>query len=70
MENLPTMCGRCFDFVEYEDLHDAPCFEKPELLKGTTQGMYHCPDCGQMIMAGMKHPKVCKTCFNEMKGGK
>lgn len=53
-------CGRC-----YKDgpVHDANCDEKPELLKGKPIGMYHCPDCGAMLLAGSPHPKVCYDCL-------
>lgn len=32
-----------------------PCPEKPELLLGQPLGMYHCPYCGDMQMAGCEH---------------
>lgn len=28
----------------------------PPQLKGAPIGMYHCPYCGAMVMAGMDHP--------------
>jgi len=31
------------------------CSHDPKQTKGVI-GMYHCPDCGQMIVAGMEHP--------------
>lgn len=33
----------------------AQCQEDPEKLAGQPIGMYHCPDCGCMVLAGMKH---------------
>lgn len=44
------------------ELVDAGCAEKPERYAGTALGMYHCPDCGAMVLAGLPHPQVCKEC--------
>jgi len=59
------ICGRCF---EERELFPAPCQEKPELLLGQPIGMYHCPDCGTMLLAGFPHPYFCKDCFEWAKG--
>ena len=32
------------------------CQEDPEILLCSGLGMYHCPGCGMMVVAGMKHP--------------
>lgn len=32
-----------------------PCLEDPKKLAGQPLGMYHCPICGVMQMAGMEH---------------
>ena len=32
------------------------CKHDPRVLSGQPIGMYHCPDCGEMVLAGMKHP--------------
>ena len=34
---------------------ELPCNYKPELVTGAI-GMFHCPECGEMILAGMPHP--------------
>lgn len=31
------------------------CPERPELLAGAPIGMYHCPACGCMVLAGIPH---------------
>lgn len=31
------------------------CPERPELLVGQPIGQYHCPECGCMVIAGLKH---------------
>jgi hypothetical protein len=37
------------------------CPHKPEELLGQPIGMYHCPICGDMVVAGFKHhPKIIK----------
>jgi hypothetical protein len=56
------MCARCMDERE---LFPALCVEKPELLEGAPIGMYHCPDCGAMVMAGMPHPALCAACIEQ-----
>lgn len=40
---------------EYEGKKRLPCPEDPRKFKGQPLGMYHCPDCGMMVIAGMKH---------------
>ena len=38
------------------------CPEDPELLLGAPIGQYHCPECGCMQIAGLKHfcdPEMC-----------
>lgn len=55
-----AMCGRCY--AEVEEVFPATCLEKPEELVGVPLGQYHCPDCGAMVMAGLKHPPMCKPC--------
>lgn len=56
-----NLCGRCF---EEGPLVPAPCDEHPELLQSAAIGMYHCPDCGAMLLAGYPHPQVCPRCAN------
>lgn len=53
------VCARCMNFIE---VFPANCAEKPEKLLGAPIGMYHCPDCGAMVLAGMPHPKLCAEC--------
>ena len=31
------------------------CTHDPKQIKGPI-GMYHCPECGEMVLAGMEHP--------------
>lgn len=33
-----------------------PCTYDPSPLKGVPIGMFHCPECGEMVVAGMEHP--------------
>ena len=56
-----ALCGRCYD--EGVELFPANCAEKPENLVGVPLGMYHCPDCGAMVLAGLPHPDLCKLCI-------
>jgi hypothetical protein len=32
------------------------CHFDPRSLKGLPIGMLHCPECGEMVMAGLEHP--------------
>lgn len=57
-------CARCYDGIEDGEtiLVTAPCAEEPERLSGYPVGMYHCPDCGAMVLAGCEHPPLCLLC--------
>ena len=61
------ICGRCYE--EIDTLYPANCNEKPELLIGQPIGQYHCPDCGAMVLAGVKHPTMCKRCIDRQHPG-
>lgn len=62
-----TMCGRCYE--EVDELFSPNCSDKPETLLGQPLGMYHCPDCGAMVIAGVPHPKLCKRCLDRVHPG-
>lgn len=32
------------------------CPHDPRVMHGAALGMYHCPDCGAMVLAGYQHP--------------
>lgn len=32
------------------------CEHDPKTMAGQPVGMYHCPECGEMVVAGMDHP--------------
>lgn len=59
--NLEPVCGRCYGDGP---LFPANCDEKPESRSGGPLGMYHCPDCGAMVMSGMTHQDLCQLCFD------
>lgn len=61
---MPLICGRCYDEVSEKNLFPANCNEKPEKLLNAPIGMYHCPDCGAMVLAGMPHPNMCQLCID------
>ena len=65
--SMEPMCGRCY--AEGVELFKANCAEKPERLIGEPMGMYHCPDCGAMILAGIPHPDMCKQCIERVRPG-
>ena len=54
-----NLCAECFT---EKPLIDSGCDEKPEERIGEPIGMYHCPDCGMMLVSGFSHPKVCQEC--------
>ena len=33
------------------------CPHDPTIYKGMPMGMYHCPECGEMVIAGIPHPR-------------
>lgn len=43
-------------FVYRIYLNDGECTEHPEMLVGAPMGMYHCPVCMEMLVAGLRHP--------------
>jgi len=49
-ERMRTFIYRIYANVEGE------CFEHPEMLTGAPIGMYHCPECMFMVIAGVPHP--------------
>jgi hypothetical protein len=57
------MCVCCFD--EVAELRDSGCNENPEDLHKAPIGMYHCPECGVMLIAGMPHPRLCVECVEK-----
>lgn len=67
MENVWSICARCSDINV--PLVDSNCEEKPELLAGEPLGMYHCPDCGSMLLAGVPHPQICVPCSKRERVG-
>jgi len=53
----------------------AACEEDPVRLKGQPIGMYHCPLCGEMCLAGVPHPHrydcpIVEAMINEMEWDK
>lgn len=61
------MCGRCYDMGV--EIFPTNCTEKPENFAGAPLGMYHCPDCGAMVVAGMLHPELCQICIQRVHPG-
>lgn len=57
-DSPPLLCARCYG---EGPLSAAQCDEKPEEMSGAI-GMYHCPDCGAMVLAGLPHPPLCAKC--------
>jgi hypothetical protein len=57
-----ALCARCYIPIEGTP-EEVNCFEKPERLAGSPIGMYHCPDCGAMVLAGVPHPPLCDLCL-------
>ena len=56
------MCAYCGRFFHTEEeLYDSGCREVDN-----SQGMYHCRDCGVMVLGGYPHPRVCLRCLAEL----
>jgi hypothetical protein len=62
LTNDETRAIRTFVYRVYEN--NGECFEHSEMLCGLPCGMYHCPYCGEMIVAGIPHPD--KAAYEEM----
>lgn len=52
------MCGRCYD--DNVEIVAPNCNERCETQ--VNLGMYHCPDCGAMVLGGIEHPWLCVPC--------
>ena len=61
-DNMPVLCARCCSEAQ---LFPTTCKHKPELQSGPI-GMYHCPDCGTMVLAGSPHFYLCAKCNGEI----
>lgn len=66
MKHDEPLCGRCYG---PGPVFPANCNERPERLKGAPLGMYHCPDCGAMVLAGMEHFELCQVCIDRKHPG-
>ena len=55
---IGPLCGRCYD---EGPLEPAPCAEHPE-QRDAALGMYHCPECGAMLLGGFPHFPLCHRC--------
>ena len=42
------------------------CPFEPEHLMDMPLGMFHCPVCGQMVLAGLAHPRTAKENKNKL----
>lgn len=67
MEAKIGTCGRCY--AEDVPIFDANCSEKPESLANLPLGMYHCPECGAMLLAGLPHFELCQLCLDRTHPG-
>ena len=54
-------CGKC---LKEGPLFYAPCPD-PRRTQGPI-GMYHCPECGIMVVAGLPHPMLCEECIDKI----
>ena len=39
-------------------MSDTDCTYDPRTANSAAQGMYHCPECGEMVLAGIEHPNM------------
>lgn len=62
LKNEETGATRTFVYRVYENTDE--CMEHPEMLCGAPMGMYHCPVCMEMVVAGIPHPP--KEAYEEM----
>lgn len=58
-----ALCARCGSAEE--ELFPTECRHKPEHTTAPI-GMYHCPDCGTMVLAGSPHFYLCSGCNMEI----
>jgi predicted RNA-binding Zn-ribbon protein involved in translation (DUF1610 family) len=47
-------------------MNKSPCTYDPKEMAGKPIGMFHCPECGEMVLAGMDHPPYwLEECIHE-----
>ncbi len=52
-----------FECIECHRLKS--CTHDPMTMLGKPIGMYHCPECGEMVIAGVPHMSKCLDCCLE-----
>jgi NTP pyrophosphatase (non-canonical NTP hydrolase) len=68
---LPSDPGDSYyeGFESVSDDEQQECPEDPRRLEGQPIGMYHCPSCGCMVIAGMDHGPHDDGCWLGLDGG-
>lgn len=58
------LCARCYSEDSPGNHVEFACTHDPVRTQGAI-GMYHCPDCGAMVLAGHAHGPICRHCAGE-----
>jgi hypothetical protein len=53
--NVDAMENALIGELQKYDKYEVTCSHDPRELVGQPIGMYHCPKCGEMVVAGLKH---------------
>jgi hypothetical protein len=64
-EMLPhgPLCARCYSEDALDNHVEFACSHDPRAPSDAPGiGMYHCPDCDAMVLAGHHHGPVCRHC--------
>ena len=49
-------CAEAYAEAMNQPVNPNNCKHDPTTMKGQPIGMYHCPECGDMVLAGCSHP--------------
>jgi hypothetical protein len=55
------LCVRCMREADAQDPVTSACPHDPRATSGPI-GMYHCPECSAMVLAGHHHGPLCRDC--------
>lgn len=59
------LCARCYSEDAPDNHVEFACSHDPTHVTGL--GMYHCPECSAMVLAGHPHGPICRHCAHETK---
>lgn len=63
------LCALCWREADDKDPVTSTCGHDPVKLAASGLGMYHCPECCAMVLAGLPHGPLCRLCAHGAPAG-